>query len=362
MATDVAEHTGLSSSEQTNEIIKALVKLQGSMPPIPKDQVMEVRGRPKPHHYASLESILSAIRKPMADAELAIIQPPVFNGSMKLITRLVHASGQWIEATYPLADASSLPHAMGSAITYGRRYSVCGLLGIAPEDDDDGETAQAHQPHQQNRQPFDGNRVQSPPQQQLAPQQQQPAAPAANASAPASNGPAGSHIVQAVTSKSGQRGDKTWTLYTIKTDLGEYKTFSGAFADKAKALQASGKPCLIRAIEKKNGNYTNYELEAIDECEPPAAPVAQPASPAAEPSRETVRVDGTITAIEGPRKQGGMEWFKVITAEWGEFVTYVPAVVNELQECRRHESKAAFHYYETSGGRRVITKVDEGPF
>jgi hypothetical protein len=48
----------------------------------------------------------------------------------------MHKSGEWLEtAIYPLqVDA---PQQMGKAITYGRRYSLAPLLGIAAEEDTD---------------------------------------------------------------------------------------------------------------------------------------------------------------------------------------------------------------------------------
>jgi hypothetical protein len=59
----------------------------------------------------------------------------------KLITRLVHSSGQYFESVYPLPTTAIDPQSMGSAITYARRYSLCPLLGIAGETDDDAQGA-----------------------------------------------------------------------------------------------------------------------------------------------------------------------------------------------------------------------------
>jgi len=59
-----------------------------------------------------------------------------------LETRLIHSSGQWIGAAYALPNLADSQD-MGSAITYARRYSLCAILGIAGEDDEDGEAATA---------------------------------------------------------------------------------------------------------------------------------------------------------------------------------------------------------------------------
>jgi CHASE2 domain-containing sensor protein len=53
-------------------------------------------------------------------------------------TILMHSSGEWISNTLLLACKKQDPQAMGSAITYARRYAYQSVLGI-PSEDDDGE-------------------------------------------------------------------------------------------------------------------------------------------------------------------------------------------------------------------------------
>jgi hypothetical protein len=50
---------------------------------------------------------------------------------------VAHASGEWIASGWPvcrLAD-TAIPHRMGAALTYARRYALFTLVGIAGEDD-----------------------------------------------------------------------------------------------------------------------------------------------------------------------------------------------------------------------------------
>ena len=56
------------------------------------------------------------------------------------ITLLLHESGEWIE-TEPLQMKleKNTPQGVGSAVTYGRRYQISSVLGLASEEDDDGE-------------------------------------------------------------------------------------------------------------------------------------------------------------------------------------------------------------------------------
>jgi len=134
--------------EATNGVSKlaqALAKAQGCFPAIPKNKTTTVRtktGGQYTYTYADLPSILDLTRKPLSENGLSIAQmTTVHDGAMVLITRLMHASGEYIEATYPL-PINATAQDMGSAITYARRYSLSPLIGIAPDDDDDGKAAQ----------------------------------------------------------------------------------------------------------------------------------------------------------------------------------------------------------------------------
>lgn len=128
-----------------SELAKALAKAQGEFPLIPKNKTTKVRtksGAEYSYNYADLPSILDLTRKPLSVNGLAVAQMTVVHeGAMLLVTRLLHASGEYIEASYPLPIGAAAQD-MGSAITYARRYTLCPLLGIAPEDDDDGKAAQ----------------------------------------------------------------------------------------------------------------------------------------------------------------------------------------------------------------------------
>ena len=52
-------------------------------------------------------------------------------------TTLMHSSGQWIRSTVPIPlDSPINAHKLGSALTYGRRYGLAAMVGIAQFDDD----------------------------------------------------------------------------------------------------------------------------------------------------------------------------------------------------------------------------------
>lgn len=90
--------------------------------------------------YASLSNILDAIQIPLEETGLTFIQ--TCEGDV-LKTILVHESGEQIEASMPIHLVANTPQAMGSAITYARRYSLTVVLGLNIDEDDDGNTATA---------------------------------------------------------------------------------------------------------------------------------------------------------------------------------------------------------------------------
>jgi hypothetical protein len=85
--------------------------------------------------YASLASVIDAIRKPLADNGLSVVQMVQMD---RLITRLQHTSGQFLESAYPL-PATPTPQQFGSALTYARRYSLSAICCISADEDDDAE-------------------------------------------------------------------------------------------------------------------------------------------------------------------------------------------------------------------------------
>lgn len=93
--------------------------------------------------YATLAAITDAITEPLAKHGLAIIQEAQLDDAgVTVETTLLHESGatmQFAPLTMPLTDRK--PQAVGSAITYGRRYALAAVCGLAP-DDDDGQAAQ----------------------------------------------------------------------------------------------------------------------------------------------------------------------------------------------------------------------------
>jgi hypothetical protein len=130
----------MSQSEQIDALSKALAAAQGEM----KNATLN---RVNPHfknRYADLAAIRDAVIPALSKRGIAMTQFTDFReGHSVLVTRLMHESGQWIEGAYPLAPAAN-PQAMGSQLTYARRYTLSAIAGISADEDDDAEIATAN--------------------------------------------------------------------------------------------------------------------------------------------------------------------------------------------------------------------------
>lgn len=90
--------------------------------------------------YASLATILSAIKEPLQKAKLVLTQHPT--GENELTTTLIHApSGEYMASVYKMTPAKNDPQGLGSAITYQRRYAIGAILNLNIEEDDDANAA-----------------------------------------------------------------------------------------------------------------------------------------------------------------------------------------------------------------------------
>lgn len=93
--------------------------------------------------YASLESVLDAVKPTLNKYGIAVLQPLVEEGDkLFVITKLIHESGEMIESKTPVIFEKQTAQAMGSGISYSRRYSLAALVCIGADDDDANEATQ----------------------------------------------------------------------------------------------------------------------------------------------------------------------------------------------------------------------------
>lgn len=129
----------MNKSESISNLAMALCKFQGEIEN-PKNTANNPFFKSK---YAPLSEVINTARPILFNNGLSILQSPSGDGEHIIITTLLmHSSGEWIEGE-PLILKADKPTAQGagSAITYGRRYALTAILGIASEEDDDGNSA-----------------------------------------------------------------------------------------------------------------------------------------------------------------------------------------------------------------------------
>lgn len=125
----------MERSQTIAELAKALAKFQSQVAAVKKDASNPFFKS----KYATLENIIETIRKPLEDSGLSFSQFP--SGDNELVTILMHISGEFLQSTAKMTPKDQTPQSQGSAITYLRRYALSAILGIATEEDDDGNQA-----------------------------------------------------------------------------------------------------------------------------------------------------------------------------------------------------------------------------
>jgi hypothetical protein len=128
----------MRTSDSIKAIAEALVSAQ-------KEIRFAVKDSTNPHFkskYANINSVIDAVKKPLNDNGIAILQSlsPSDDNKLHLTTRLIHSSGEWIEDTAVCPIQKQDPQGLGSAISYIRRYSLSALCAVYA-DDDDGQSA-----------------------------------------------------------------------------------------------------------------------------------------------------------------------------------------------------------------------------
>ena len=144
----------MKHSDELKNLAMALAKFQADI----KDPARDKDNPFFKSKYVALDGLLDAVRPALAKNGLSFIQSPVSSGQdMGVTTLLMHESGEWIESDpFLLHAVKNDPQSGGSAITYARRYSLSAVLGVAWDDDDDGNIATKGTSNERNE-AFKGN-------------------------------------------------------------------------------------------------------------------------------------------------------------------------------------------------------------
>jgi hypothetical protein len=135
-----------SSSPDIAQIAPALVKALGELSDVPKGREAKIptkTGASYGYKYADLADTLSMVRPVLARHGLAVTQTASNpdGDTVAITTTLLHSSGEWMSFHPLLLPNGRTAQETGSAITYGRRYSLLAVLGLAAEDDDGASAA-----------------------------------------------------------------------------------------------------------------------------------------------------------------------------------------------------------------------------
>ena len=123
-------------SEGRLALLAAIQKIQAELKPMRKNGT-------NPHfksRYTTLDEIWEAVKSPIHQNGLVVYCTIERDGA--LVTHLADIkTGEEMTSSFPI-PTNGTPQVIGSAITYARRYTLCALLEIvANDEDDDGELA-----------------------------------------------------------------------------------------------------------------------------------------------------------------------------------------------------------------------------
>ena len=157
----------MNKSESIKAFAEAMAKFQG-----------EVKNPPKTadnpffkSKYTPLDTLIDTAKPLLYKHGLSYMQSCSGDGANIIVTTLLmHSSGEWVESDpLTLKTDKATAQGAGSAITYARRYALAAVLGLASDEDDDGNAAE-HKPKDnggQQRTTTDKRGQDKPSQQQL---------------------------------------------------------------------------------------------------------------------------------------------------------------------------------------------------
>jgi hypothetical protein len=135
---------GLTSSPDTVDLVKALVKAQAEFPAVEKGG-NNTFGKYK---YMRYSDICEALREPLNKHGLMLPQVMLtrINGEWVAVGTLRHTTGQFVTSLCPIylgtdkgGEVRQDMQSLGSAYTYAKKYLLLGLVGAWAEDDDDAQ-------------------------------------------------------------------------------------------------------------------------------------------------------------------------------------------------------------------------------
>jgi hypothetical protein len=134
----------MQKSDTIGQLTLALSKAQGIMSHAAKDAK-------NPHFkstFSSLASVIDCVRPALVAHELAFWHDVRCDDvTVTVGCTIAHSSGEWIRSEFSARAKDAQPQSIGSTVSYGKRYTLQALAGVASADeDDDAERATSRKP------------------------------------------------------------------------------------------------------------------------------------------------------------------------------------------------------------------------
>jgi len=127
-------------SDKIDKLAASLAKAQSEMKGAEKKSVNPFFNS----GYADLHTVIESSFPHLTKYGLSVIQGNDSNpGEFFVTTMLLHESGQWIKSKLKMPIEKITAQSIGSTITYGRRYGLSAITGIAQYDDDGNAASQS---------------------------------------------------------------------------------------------------------------------------------------------------------------------------------------------------------------------------
>jgi len=138
----------MNQSASIDQLLPALCAARAAFGPIPKNQTAFVKSDKGSYsfQYADLGAILDVVTPPLTANGLLLVfgLHDMPDGTLEVSSRVYHcASAQYLENTLSAPKPTNAT-AIGSLITYLRRYTSCPLLGVCAEEDDDASAVEGN--------------------------------------------------------------------------------------------------------------------------------------------------------------------------------------------------------------------------
>lgn len=127
-------------SDTVGTLMMSLAKAQASFGPIEKNCVARVKSDKANYEfkYADFSAVVDATRKPLNDNGIAITQHPETVDDAFCIATTLWCGEEFITTFFPVVFNGGNAQALGSSITYAKRYGMSAALDVSAEEDDDG--------------------------------------------------------------------------------------------------------------------------------------------------------------------------------------------------------------------------------